>query len=539
MADVSLAPHLEALLETLRQPDAILHPDIKSILTEYVKEGGDLAEALNALFSGYCGVPHMIDIVGCILQELGINCRDKIYGEIHDRLVDELRRQGLEKLDEFMNQPEPPSWIKALLESDVWVDFLVTLPDELKLHRSPFLWFCLNRIAKEKPRKIRNLPAGCIQYNAYLPVLTSLIEDLKDRKRSVNDFIKLISTDALTLSHAAFVCYTMDDKRKIKAFLEIDKLIADDSKRALFRSMILALDGCDTAMRKVLVNNDPMTPALMEQLIGKAKTSPFVKHLVTTKIKTDLFNEERREGSDAVLRSSIRFLANLKDEKLEGDDEKLLVEAVNIVKSLRGTVRDQLAAIVMGALRKRCFVDAWFPRGLQDLKDPNLQRDWLVIKMMYETAYYHRDLAAAIFERALELLPEAPKPNTLLDLLWYVMRRESDNDASVQILEKFLDIDREVQICNRHPAEIRSFFTNILSEILPPFSTEFIIVMVDCLNQMQSVLIPTDTSYRSNMAIRKIIHNVYAFCSAVKDHNDPLPEHTLSILRDLEDKSAL
>ena len=538
MAGVSLAPHLEALLDTLKQPDAILHPEIKSVLAEYVRDGGDLAAGLDALFSGYCGVPHMIDIVGSILQELGIDCRDKIYGEIHARLVDELGRQGLEKLDEFMMQPEPPSWIKSMLESEMWVDFLVTLPDELKCHRSPFLWFCLNRIAKEKPRKIRHLPAGCLQYNAYLPVLTSLIEDLKDRKRKVEDFIKLISTDALTLSHAAFVCYTMDNNRKVKAFLEIDKLITDDSKRSLFRSMILALDGCDTAMRKVLVNNDAMTPALMEQLISKAKTSPFVKHLITTKIKRDLFNEERMEGNEEVLRSSIRFLANLQDEELEGDDEKFLVEAVEKAKNLKSTPKERTAAIVMRALKKRCFVDAWFPRGLEALKDPNLEQKWLVMQMLYETAYYHRHLASAIAERALELLPEAQKPNTLLDLLWYVMRRESDNDASVQILEKFLAIDRKSQICNRHPSEIRSFFTNILSAIEPPFSTDFIIVMVDCLNQMQSVLIPPDPTYRRIKAIGNVIHYVYVFCSAVKSHGDPLPDHTLSTLRDLEDKSA-
>ena len=523
------------ILEELQRPDAILRSDIKDLISEYLSSGQDLGGLMSILLERYHGYPHMIDIVGRLFTEFSLDPNEKITRAIQEKVMDALQvNRGLEKLDKLLEQPEPPFWLKSMLESDLWVDIIVRLPSQVK-HRSPFLWFCLNRIAKEKPWKVaREVPPGCLQYDSYIAVLRSLVDDIGKGRRPISDFVRLITTDDLAICHAATVCHKMTRENKLKAVYDIDSMIRHRSRRAscIFRDMILTLDEIQPAVRRALVNDEKLTHELMREVAKKARDSPFVNYLISTKIKSDMFSNA--PADDQVIRSAVEFLVNVSDEQISEEDQKFMVEAVKLIKSMRHLTQDKNnMAIVMRALRKRCFVDAWITKGLEELKK-GCERGSFTLQMFRGVLYWHEHLRGPVAECIFESLRDTPNLEVLFDLLLYIMKL----GYSVQILKKFSAfISANEQMIERKPADIRCFFSRLLDAISPPFTSEFVEALVECMHRTKSALI--STSHRGVRELGESMRKISEFCTCVARHPTPLDlsQRTQGILRDLQDEA--
>lgn len=314
---------------SLFELDAIMRPDISNQLSIYVKKGGNVEMITRVLMEHYRGVPNMINVIAGILKDvLHVNPQEIIKHQVQNSAISIFKKYKMDNL--LLTQEKVPKEFKIMFQDPFWVDTIISLSQNSDYSQSFFIAYCMNKICKSHPEKIKSLPPLYISYKSFQNVMQYILSKMKTEPSNelFNTLIKIISTDDLTLIHSALIFHDLPQEAQIK----ITNKLSEDS-RNIFKKINLNMDpACDMQLTNIITRPNKLRVSDLQFISGLEEITPHMKSMIIKKI-TDVLTD--RNSNEQLNNAAIDCLLKITGQKVSEDDRYFIGKCFeNIYKSI-------------------------------------------------------------------------------------------------------------------------------------------------------------------------------------------------------------
>lgn len=514
----------------LFESDAIMRPDIVDQLSVYIKNGGNTELITQVLMQHYRGIPNMINIISKILKDVAhIDSQEIIKQQIKDTTISIFKMYKMDNL--LLTREKIPKEFKIMFKDDFWVDTIITLSENKDYSKSMFIAYCMNKICKYHPEKIKSLPPFYISYNSFQNVMQCILKKMKDHPDPalVDSLIKIISTDDLTLTHSALIFHDLPSEGLIKI---AEKL--NDSKRNLFDKIKFA-NGSeeDNELSKIITKNANLRISELNSISELEDISPHMITLIVQKISKDL----RESGSsEASRKAEINCLLKITGQTLNDTERDYIYHTFDCIYESTTKLKRNLGEVLQAVrfpfindIIKDIVIDQINP----NMSPPSKYEQSPQSNIICEIAYHFRDKIPGMVDSLVNAIKSNNSRgnveflyNEIFSIFKYfirlgyskeVLRRYSkmmtSDMKSPHVHRKFvLDLfqlkfpnDFHIPAVCRFVEAMTYLFDNkcILDKIIPESSTDFLknrTIFKDILTELKKFLdkIPDDINISEN-----------------------------------------
>jgi hypothetical protein len=439
-------------------PDAIMRPDIESIINEHLSAGGEVPAMIAGLARGYAGTLHKIDAFGYLLQKQGVDFRAHFESFLLKKIVDTF---DIKFLDRHVNLSSPPEWLPDFIRVPFFCNIVIELAR--KYPTSPFLALCMNQICMHSPENVKYL----------LPCRTSL----RSFDRVVEDRIRAIQHSSLPsreLLEGLLQCFFTDDLTIFRAamglncrtntpliFNMIDRLSKTPALARFFNKLLMKIEGCDDHTFQLLNGHGALQQADLQVLSSLSHHSSFLFELVLRRLSREML-----ENPDPT--PIVSLLASLTSTEV---NTEVVVQAVTYVRTWHFVLEMDLS-FVLHACRARFFAHAVLTKIVhrfgQNLFAPDTAPS-PERRILCEIAFQHRDMTLAVFRiAAAEVAKPLAQPSQAVSEAYEICHFTFRIGHSIDFVRL---LGREQ---SGEPALRRKFLVYILRDCRPPFSRTFL-----------------------------------------------------------------
>ncbi|OHT07837.1 hypothetical protein TRFO_23780 [Tritrichomonas foetus] len=435
---------LEKIFNT---PDAIMRPDIIDLLADYSKNNGKVENVAPVLLSHYHGYPNMIDIVATILKSINHDPQKIIEQHANKTMIDFFRLDYMDKL--ILTQKKVPKWVHIMFQSPFWNNTIFELAK--KHPESIFIAYCMNKICVNYPDTIKSLPSYYISYKSFSSVIQSILKRMRNSgdPELLKTFVKIISTDDLTLFHGALLCRDLPNK----ALMEITNLLTQ-SEKAIFDKTLLALDECNGDLSNILTSQKQLTINDLNILSAQEHVSQHLQSLIVQKIETVLKNS----SSQDVITAAVNCMLKLTHTEVSEEQKSFICACFSFIKtSIR--YEDKLA-IVLAAVKTECFVNTIFDITLT-LFDTNTRQSSPQAKIIDEIAFKYPKKVISMIPKVLDVLKKNESHEILVCEVFEIFKYFIKLGFAIPVLKEYSEfIQSKIKHC---VSSHRSFIKDVIS----------------------------------------------------------------------------
>lgn len=328
-------PSLEELEKILFESDAIMRPDIFDQLSEYIQKGGNIEKISRILMQHYRGIPNMINIISNILKDVvHVDSDEIIKQQVRNSMLELFK---IDKMDDLLlSKKKIPKEFKIMFQNPFWIDTILTLSQKSDYSQSLFIAYCVNKICKSHPEKITSLPPFYISYSSYLNVLQHILSQIKERHDPslVEILIKIVSTDDLTLTHAALAFHGLSQE----ALGKLRDKLKESKKKDLFNKITFSMDpSCDMQLSDLIIGQANLRISDLQRISKLDNISFQMKTLLIQKISEVL---KDNNNTDKTLTAAIDCLIKVTEQNINDDDHEFIFRAFENVHQSSYLIED-------------------------------------------------------------------------------------------------------------------------------------------------------------------------------------------------------
>ena len=313
----------------LKQPDAILHPNVENFITDFINEDGDTADLIEFLSKGYIGKLHKIDILGSIMSKHGFDFQ-KIMQEFLQKKVIQLFES--DKFDAVVSDRDNiPQWVEQMISTPFWAESIINL--EKKYSRSEFVKYCFSQICQKHPEYVKEMPSYVVSFDDFRNLFHHYSLNLTAENEK--DFINIVTADDRTI---LFTAMCLDRNTQVVLIRKIESTLRTSPSLELFQKTCMKLDNWSNEMINAYFGKIELRPDHVEMFESYANISTYSKDLSMRKITASLLDRNvRKETTEKI----VHYL--MEQEGQNNDEEtQLIIKGVNIIRKWSFVSKDDL-----------------------------------------------------------------------------------------------------------------------------------------------------------------------------------------------------
>lgn len=302
----------------LREPDAILKPNIEMLVSNFIEEGGDTNDLIDYLANGYVGKLHKLDILGSLMSKHGIDFRQNFRNSIQKKIYQMFKPEAFDYL--VLDPMNIPKWIDELIESKFWISVIFPLLE--RYPQSSFLIYCISQVCLKHPENIESAPPYVLRLDAFQNLIRNYIENFSPENQT--KLINILTSDTRTAMEAAFL---FDRNTQFKLIQQVEvKLSQNITNLHLFQRILMKLDGWSSNIINAYFGIVPLLPEHITEFRDYANRSNYSKDLVFRKISASLLDPN---VSNQTTEEIIKFLSEVTEIDV---DMKLYTTGINSLR---------------------------------------------------------------------------------------------------------------------------------------------------------------------------------------------------------------